>query len=612
MSIFSLGFSKEILLRDFFKNPEKTGYQISKDGKYLSYLASYESRLNVFVQEIGTEKVTRITSETERDIAGYFWANNETILYVKDFKGDENFHIVSANIDGSAQRDLTPFEKVRAGILDELDYSDTDILITMNKRNPEIFDVYRLNYVTGDLKMVAENPGNISNWVTDHDGNIKVAVTTDGVNTSMLYRENESSPFKTVITTSFKDNLSPLFFTFDNKYLYASSNIGRDKSVIVKIDPQTANELQVIYQHPEVDISGLNFSKKRKVLTEINYITWKAQTEYLDAETKKLHERIESELGKNLEIVITSENKDEDKFLIRTYSDKSLGSYYFYDSKADKMMKLVDVSPWLNESDMCDMKPVSYTSRDGLKINGYLTLPKGKEAKNLPVVVNPHGGPWARDVWRWNPEIQFLANRGYAVLQINFRGSTGYGKSFWQSSFKQWGKTMQNDITDGVDWLIKQGIADSKKIAIYGGSYGGYATLAGVTFTPDVYACAVDYVGVSNLFSFMKTIPPYWKQYLEMMYEMVGHPEKDSIALTESSPVFHVDKIKCPLFVAQGKMDPRVNINESDQIVNALKSRGVDVQYMVKDNEGHGFRNEENRFDFYGAMEKFLAQHLLK
>ena len=249
-------------------------------------------------------------------------------------------------------------------------------------------------------------------------------------------------------------------------------------------------------------------------------------------------------------------------------------------------------------------------SRDGLTIQGYLTLPKGVDPKNLPVVVNPHGGPWARDGWGFNPEVQFFANRGYAVLQMNFRGSTGYGREFWEKSFKQWGKTMQDDISDGVKWLIDEGIADPKRVGIYGGSYGGYATLAGLTFTPELYACGVDYVGVSNLFTFQNSIPPYWEPFKEMLYEMVGHPQKDSLLLRDASPVFHVDNIKAPLLIAQGKNDPRVNKDESDQMVEALKKKGIDVPYMVKDNEGHGFRNEENRFDFYGAMEQFFFKYL--
>ena len=261
---------------------------------------------------------------------------------------------------------------------------------------------------------------------------------------------------------------------------------------------------------------------------------------------------------------------------------------------------------------MASMQPIHYKSSDGLTIHGYLTVPVGEKAKNLPVVVNPHGGPWARDYWGYNPEVQFLANRGYAVLQMNFRSSTGYGKEFWTKGFKQWGKKMQDDITDGVQWLISQGIADPKRIAIYGGSYGGYATLAGVTFTPDLYTCAVDYVGVSNLFTLFETLPPYWEQGRQMMYEMIGNPEKDKALLEEVSPIFHIDNIKVPLFVAQGANDPRVKKEHSDQIVNALKQKNIAVEYMVKDNEGHGFHNEENRFDFYRAMERFFAEHLAK
>jgi dipeptidyl aminopeptidase/acylaminoacyl peptidase len=295
---------------------------------------------------------------------------------------------------------------------------------------------------------------------------------------------------------------------------------------------------------------------------------------------------------------------------VAAYSDRTQGKRYLFDLASGKLTFLAEVTPWLKEADLAEMKPVSYPALDGLTINGYLTLPRGKAPEKLPVVVNPHGGPWARDSWGFNSEAQFLANRGYAVFQPNFRGSTGYGRSFWEAGFKQWGRSMQDDVTDGVQWLIKQGIADPKRIAIYGGSYGGYATLAGVAFTPDLYAAAVDYVGVSNLFTFMQTIPPYWKPYLEMMHQMVGDPVADKDLLTETSPAFHVDRIRTPLFIAQGANDPRVNKAESDQVVEALKKRGVAVEYMVKDNEGHGFQNEENRLEFYGAMEAFLARHL--
>lgn len=598
-----------IPMKDFFKNPEKTAFQISPNGEYLSFMMPWESRLNVYVQKIGDKEAKRLTSATERDIAGYFWANNERIAYVQDKGGDENFRLYAVNIDGTNEKDLTPFEKVRVDVIDDLEENPNEMIIGMNKNNPQLFDVYRININTGELTEIATNPGNITGWLTDHEGKLRVAVTTDGVNNSLVYREKETDEFQVLITTSFRETASPAMFTFDNKNLYLISNLGRDKLALTLYNLNDKKEEKVIYVNEEVDIDNILASKKMKKLTGVTYTKDKRSYHFLDEGTKTIYGEL-TKLLPGYEIAIGGKNKDEDKLLVRTYSDKTRGSYYFYNTKSKEFFKLADISPWLDEKNMSDMKPISYKSRDGKTIHGYLTLPKGKEAKNLPVVVNPHGGPWARDQWGFNPEIQFLANRGYAVLQMNFRGSTGYGKEFWMSSFKQWGKTMQDDITDGVQWLIKEGIANPKKVGIYGGSYGGYATLAGLTFTPDLYACGVDYVGVSNLFTFMKSIPPYWKPYLDMLYEMVGHPEQDSVLLHSSSPVFHVDKIKAPLFIAQGANDPRVVKSESDQMVEALKANGIDVPYLVKDNEGHGFRNEENRFEFYKSMEEFLGKYL--
>ncbi|MES2726528.1 MAG: S9 family peptidase [Bacteroidota bacterium] len=597
-------------LKDFFKNPDIAYFMLSPVGDKIAFTKPYKNRMNVFTSTLGGKDTTQITFIEDRDVQGYFWKTNNRIIYMRDNGGDENFHLYAVDADGKNQKDLTPFAKVNVQIVDDLEGNENEVLIGMNKENPELFDVYKLNINTGALTLEAKNPGGVSNWITDHNGVVRVAMQSDGVNRVMLYRDDAKQPFKKVLETSFKENINPMFFTFDNKYVYASSNLGRDKSAIVKFDAANGKELELIFEHPEVDVEDLSYSKKRKVLTEINYITAKEETKYLDKETEAIHNKLKEKLGDKYEIMITSSNKNEDKLLVRTMSDRSLGTSYFYDVAKNELVKIADRAPWINENHMSEMKPISYQSKDGLTINGYLTLPKGVEAKNLPVVVNPHGGPWARDEWGWNPEVQFLANRGYAVLQMNFRGSTGYGRKFWEASFKQWGKTMQQDITDGVNYLVKEGIADPKRVAIYGASYGGYATLAGLTYTPNLYACGVDYVGVSNLFSFMNTIPPYWKPYLDMMYEMVGNPTKDTALMREASPVYHADKIVVPLFIAQGANDPRVNKAESDQMVEALKKRNIQVEYMVKDNEGHGFGNEENQFDFYGAMEKFLAKHI--
>ncbi|MEM6965370.1 MAG: S9 family peptidase [Bacteroidota bacterium] len=602
-------------VEDFFRNPEKSFYQLSPDGNYFSFLSPYERRQNIFVQKIGETEAIRITSETDRDIAGYMWANASRIVFIKDSGGDENFKLFAVNKDGENAKDLTPFDNIRIQIIDDLEDEEDEIIVGMNHRNPQLFEPYRLNIQSGDLKRLADNTdvmNPIDNWMTDHEGKLRIAAkVVGGTNTTLMYRDHEDEDFREVITTDFRVSVAPLFFDFDNSSkVYVASNLDRDKSVVVKFDMATGTEVDdPIFSHDQVDVTSLSFSKKRKVLTAVSYNTDKTRYHYLDEKSKAIREWLENELG-NYEIAITSKSKDETKMIIRTYSDRSLGAYYFFDAESKRLEKIVEVSPWIDENDMAEMMPTMYASRDGLIINAYLTLPKGVEPKNLPVVINPHGGPWVRDNWGYNPEVQLLASRGYAVLQMNYRGSTGYGRNFWEMSFKQWGKTMQDDITDGVHWLIDRGIANPNKVAIYGGSYGGYATLAGVAFTPDLYACAIDYVGVSNLFTFLNTIPPYWKPYLDMMHEMVGHPDKDKEYMESSSPVMHVDKIKTPLFVIQGANDPRVNIDESDQIVRSLRSRNIDVPYMVKYDEGHGFHNEENRFEVYNAMLGFLGKYL--
>jgi len=602
-------------VEDFFKNPTETGYQLSPDGKYLSFLAPYKKRMNIFVKKIGSKKTTQITFEKDRNVGGYFWANKKRLVYVKDSGGDENFKLFAVNRNGKKVKDLTPFDKIRIELIDRLEDHKEELIIGMNKNNPMLFEPYRINIKTGESQQIAQNTNPaepITQWITDHKGKLRMAIQmVDGINKRVLYRASEKKPFKEILTTNFKVQFQPLFFDFDNgSVVFVSSNVGRDKSVIVRYDMKAKKEVGLpLFEHSEVDVSQLIYSKKRKVITAAVYTTWKRQFQFFDKERAALQERLENEL-KGQEVVITSSSKDETKYMIRTYSDRSLGAYYFYDKEKDALQQIVEVSPWLEEEEMARMKAIKFEARDGFTIHGYLTMPNKISKLPLPTVVLPHGGPWHRDEWGYHPEVQLLANRGYVVLQVNFRGSTGYGRKFWESSFKQWGQNMQHDITDGVEWLINRGLTDPEKIAIYGGSYGGYATLAGITFTPDLYTCAIDYVGVSNLFTFMNTIPPYWKPYLETLYEMVGHPEEDKKRLAANSPALHTDKIKVPLFVVQGANDPRVNIDEADQIVQSLRARGIEVPYMVKYNEGHGFQNEENKFEFYKAMTGFLYTHL--
>lgn len=598
-----------IPMEDFFRSPEKSSFKISPNGNHIAYMKPWKTRMNVFVMDMKNKKETRLTSSEERGLYGFSWLTDKRIGYVKDDGGNENVHFYAVNIDVSNEIDLTPFKNVQARIIDDLEDDPDHIIIGLNKRSPQVHDPYRINVNDGKMEMIAENPGNISGWMTDHDGKLRIAITNDGVNTSILHRKLESDKFESILTTDFKVSVSPLFFTFDNKNLYVASNRGQDKSGIFKFDLINAKEGKLIFEHDEVDVSGLMYSRKRKVLTGVSYTVAKNEMIFFDTWREDIQEKLEEKLP-GYEVGITSFSKDETKAVVVSYSDKSRGTYYYYDVEKNKLTELGKASPWLNENHMAEMTPIKYTSRDGLTIHGYLTLPENSNGKNLPLVVNPHGGPWARDTWGYNPQIQFLANRGFAVLQMNFRGSTGYGREFWEISFKEWGKSMQDDITDGVKWLIDEGIADPNRIAIYGASYGGYATLAGLAFTPDLYACGVDYVGVSNIFTLLETLPPYWELGRQMMYEMIGNPETERDLLEAASPIFHVDSIRVPLFVAQGANDPRVKQSESDQIVEALKARGVEVPYMLKEDEGHGFYNEENQFDFYREMEKFLNKHI--
>ena len=642
-----------IPIEDFFRNSDTNGYQISPDGLHISFMAPYEDRMNIFVRSVDDAgnlgEIKQLTYETERSVGGYLWADNERLLFVKDSGGDENYQLYGVCVDGSDERAYTNFPGVRTSIIDELEDIRDEVIIGLNQRNPEVFDPYRLNLATGELTLLAENPGNYMGWTTDHEGKLRMATAVvDGVNTQLLYRDHEEEEFRPILTTNFKEEVSLCLFTPDNRHVWAISNLHRDKAALVLIDPRTGEELEVLYENARYDVTTLSYSRKRKKLLGAFCSGHREPIRhYFDKEAAQERERIQAHFPQQ-RVGAMGSDKSERKKLLYVGGDRTRGSYYFYNLDTDTVTHLADAAPWLSVDDMVEMHAVTYTTSDGLTIEGYLSLPKGAKlvtsslhsaststssscrtdkidaalptaieqlslADNhtpLSLVVIPPGGPWARVCWGFSSEVQFLCSRGYAVFQMNFRGSTGYGREFLEASYKQWGLKMQDDITEGVQHLVNQGIADPKRIAIYGGSYGGYAALAGACFTPQLYRCAIDYVGVSNLFTFMQTIPPYWRPMLEMMYEQVGHPEEDEAQLAATSPALHADKIVCPLFVAQGANDPRVNKAESDQMVEALRQRGVEVEYMVKDNEGHGFANQENRFDFYRAMERFLEKHL--
>ena len=491
-----------ISLEDFFRNATSSSFRLSPDGRHLAYLAPYCDRMNLFVRSIAPDGALgtplRLTGETERSLGGHLWADNDRLVYAKDDGRDENYHLFGIRRDGSDERAYTDFPGVRADIIDDLPEVPGQILIEMNRRNPEAFDPYRLDLDTGELTLLAENPGNYQGWTTDHDGCLRVVyAVVDGVNTQILYRDHEGEAFRPVLTTDFRESVCYSLFTPDNKMVWGVSNRGRDKAALVLIDPATAEEREVLFEHDRYDVDALTYSRKRRRLLGAFCAGHRDPVRhYFDDRARADRQRLEKHFPAQ-QVGMVDTDKSEERCIVFVASDRSKGAYYFYDRTTDRVELLAEVAPWLPESAMAPMHPVTFTTRDGLTIEAYLSLPPGLTLDALPaplpVIVNPHGGPWSRDNWGFSSEVQFLCSRGYAVFQLNFRGSTGYGRDFLEKSYKQWGLTMQNDITDGVHWLIDSGIADPKRIAIYGASYGGYATLAGACFTPELYCCAIDY-----------------------------------------------------------------------------------------------------------------------
>jgi dipeptidyl aminopeptidase/acylaminoacyl peptidase len=592
-------------------NPVKTSPQISPDGTRMAYLAPVNDVLNVWVGTIGSEDYAPVTKDTDRGIRFYFWAkDNKHIVYIQDVGGNENWRLYATNLETQETRDLTPFEGVQTQVIDLDKHFPNELIIGMNKDNPRAHDVYHLDLTSGELTQVAKNPGNVAGWVTDTNFKVRaaLAMTPEG-GRAVLLRDDEQSDWRTILTWNPDDaeNSFPVSFTQDGQSMYLvdarNSNTGR----LVKMDLATG-ETSVIAEDAQYDVSNVLVNPDNYTIQAVAFNRDRVEWIVLDESIKLDFDTIREISRGNF--AVTSRDNADRTWIISFSRDDGPVAFYAYDRQTRKVTFLFDNQPDLNKYTLATMEPISFTSRDGLTIHGYLTLPPKTEGKNLPLVLNVHGGPQARDNWGYNPEAQWLANRGYACLQVNYRGSTGYGKEFLSAGDREWGGKMHDDLVDAVQWAIKQGIADPQKVAIYGGSYGGYAALVGATFTPDLFCCAVDIVGPSNLITLLRSVPPYWSALLVSLYRRVGNPDTDEEFLNSRSPLFKVDQIKIPMLIAQGANDPRVKQAESEQIVEAMKKRGIDYEYMLFPDEGHGFAKPENRLKFYATAEKFLAKHL--
>ena len=607
----------------FFGDPEISGAQISPDGKYIAFMKPWNKTRNVWVKR--TEEpfaaAKLVTADTKRPVPAYFWSrDSKYILFVQDMAGDENYNVYAVNPADSpaagAQappaRNLTDAKKLRAAIY-AVPKTDPDLIyVGLNDRDKAWHDLYKVKISTGERTLLRKNTDRITGWEFDLKDQLRLA-TRSAENGDTEFLRVDADGFKKIYSCGVFETCYPVRFHKDNQRLYIATNTGSaDLIRLALLDPQTGkDELVESDSLNRVDFAGAQISEVTDEITATFYYDDKLRILWKDKAFEADYKLLQSKLpGK--EVRPGSHTKDEQLWLVSGASDTEPGETYLFDRKTKKLTLQYRIREKLVREQMAAMTPVRYKSVDGLEIPAYLTLPKGLPPKNLPAMVTPHGGPWGRDVWGYSSMTQFLANRGYAVLSMNFRGSTGYGKKFLNAGNKEWGQKMQDDVTWGVKYLAAEGIADAKRVGIMGGSYGGYATLAGVAFTPDVYAAAVSVVGPSNLITLLNSIPPYWEQIRKMFHKRMGDPgtPEGKAQLERQSPLNSAAKIKTPLMVVQGANDPRVNKAESDQIVIALRDRGFPVEYLVAPDEGHGFARPVNNMAMFAAAEMFLAKHL--
>ena len=594
-----------------FGNPVKAGPRLSPDGSQLGYVAPRDGVLNLWVAKPDGTEARPITNDRDRGVRTFLWMHDGSdLLYLQDAGGDENWRLFRARLTDRAVTDLTPFDNVQVQLLAYEKERPHEIVIAMNKDDVAAHDAYHLDLRTGALTLLAKNAGDILGWTAGKDLNIRGAVraTPDG-GSELLVREGPASGWRSMIRWSGEDSLTSgtVAFSTDGAHLLLIDSQGANAGRLVRLDLASGRRT-VLAEDSRFDVSDVMVHPDTREVQAVAFSRARVEWQVLDRRiAREFHATAPMAEG---DFEVVHRTHDDRRWIIGVTRDTGGVSWYLWHRDQMRGAHLFDARPDLAQYQLPPMEPIAFTSRDGLPVEGYLSCPPGVARKRLPLVLNVHGGPWHRDEWGYDAEVQWLANRGYAVLQVNYRGSTGYGKAFLNAGNKEWGGKMHDDLVDAVRWAVDRRIADPERVAIYGGSYGGYAALVGATFTPDLFRCAVAIVGPSNLITFIDTIPPYWSSYLAIMHERVGNPETERDFLIERSPLTHVNRIRIPMLIAQGANDPRVKQSESEQIVAAMKARGIPHEYVLFPDEGHGFAKPENRFKFYGVAEKFLARHL--
>ncbi|MDF9832576.1 dipeptidyl aminopeptidase/acylaminoacyl peptidase [Ereboglobus sp. PH5-5] len=614
----------EIPLDDFLKEPDFSEIRISPDGSKVAVTARWKEKLALSVIDLKTKERKILTAPPTMDVVNVRWVGNNRLI----FTGVEeiiwggksaNGGLFAIDADGKNPTVLneSATQKGKKGggyrgvnFLSYYGDSTDEILVRSNQRRALEPDVYRMNVRTGIKRVVATNPGGVQYWVADHKGAVRAAFGQKGLERFFLYRDTANGKWREIKRWKVTEGgIHPLAFDQDNRMLYVSSNVGRDTASIRLFDPEKGVDVKELFASDTYDVEDVVLARDDHRLLGYAYDGARPTWVWEDKRLKALQSLLDQELPDTVNY-FSSMSTDGAWTIVRAFSDRDPGTYYLFNTKELTMEKVFSPREWINPKQMSEVRPISYTARDGMTIHGYLTLPAGKEPRNLPLIVNPHGGPWARDSWGFNYEIQFLASRGYAVLQMNFRGSTGYGGKLLEAGYGQWGLAMQDDITDGVKWVIDQGYADPKRIAIYGASYGGFATMAGLTFTPELYCCGINYVGVTDIALLLKTIPKHWEPAREELELKAGDILKDRERLKATSPLEHADKVRVPVFFAYGELDERVDVKHATRFVSKLRSRGIPVELMLKNNEGHGFVLQENNRDYYTTLERFLAKYM--
>ena len=594
-------------------NPERVAPKVSPDGKRLGWLAPDASGvLQVWVQPLPSGEAKAVTREEKRPVRRWDWAeDDQTLLYLQDQAGDENFHLFAVDLATQNVRDLTPWQGVKADLVATSAKTPDQVVVTMNLRDRKAFDVHRVSLKTGAVELDTQNPGDVMEWTVDPAFVVRgaTASTPEG-GTELRVRDSAKAPWRSLVKVGLEEQVEFVGFALDGKGAYLTTSVSADTSRVVEKNLKSGAE-RLLAQHPASDVRQVLWQPWKHALQAASFedggrLKWTAIEGSVKGDLEALAQVQDADL------TVVSRDRADATWLVAFRRDNAPTQYFTWARAAKKATFLFSQQPKLDGAALASMKPVSIAARDGLALPAFLSLPPGAEPKGLPMVLLVHGGPWSADTWGMNGLVQLLANRGYAVLQVNFRGSTGYGKRFLNAGNREWGKKMHDDLVDAVRWAVAQGTVDPAKVCIMGGSYGGYAALAGAAFTPEVFRCAVDIVGPSNLFTLLRSLPPYWSALRTMFFARIGNPElpADEPLLRSASPLFAADRMRIPLLIGQGANDPRVKQAESEQIVAALEKAGRGVTYVLYPDEGHGFARPENRLDFFARSEAFLAQQL--